>query len=696
MFWFLFFPFFTQSVKKEKTSAQKIRTEWYAETRDRHIYVGTSNGLVHFVNIFTGNVDFSIDTGGYLFNSTTSGSYTFLPSIDGFLLSYNDTKIKRFPQPIRNFEPQTSNGEITISSTNKSVSYVVNEKDGNILINKNNNGILPAGYTRIVRTDYSLKINDSTATLRYSDFNITNNIQQIIYPQEVKVLTSFHGDIILMVNNSKKIKQKINGIPIVVFGTGGLFNFQSHSSLSVASDQVILIRKASNAFALPPVPFDGNGNLPQKKIFSNTKNNIENNVDFLPNPPLLFQSKMEFTFPAEINPRITNQKNFISLNQPTKNVSAPIILPFFIFLTSAMVIIISFQFYVLKKRKAESIQIDPNDPSIGTCEHTKCRIVKTTTFDQDLFKQLGNLNLNIQSIEIPKRIELVDNEYFIAYELHEQLDFISPDFNASHFLTEMLKILNILHQNNIVHGAISEKAFFKRINPFNKNNSNSTNLRNTDNLSNSSSKVDAIVNLKMNELVSSSDQSNKYENSYLIGHFEQAHFSESKIEFIADFESLKYIVSKYVDSSDPVLHHFLHHTNRMEYQELIRHPLYQSNLEKIKVIIDACEKLNQLKSKSSISKEFEKGKNQIFDDKWSKCIPKEFLNSASKNRWYNTKNLKDLIALIRNKWVHKDLDDNPKFQCIYGDGSPDFYFSYFNKKYPNLFMYVYDFLMKQV
>ena len=79
-----------------------MTSRWTSQTNDKFIYIGTDDGFIHRINIFKGEVEWSVGTGGPMFDSKYQSTTTFFPSMDGFLVSFTPKYgYRRFPIPIR-------------------------------------------------------------------------------------------------------------------------------------------------------------------------------------------------------------------------------------------------------------------------------------------------------------------------------------------------------------------------------------------------------------------------------------------------------------------------------------------------------------------------------------------------------------------------------------------------------------------
>lgn len=675
--------------ERSKSKDTSFLTEWECETRDPHLYIGDSSGMLHFVNLFTGKIDFTLNTGGDLFNSTTYGRSTFLPSIDGFLISYTQTKVDRTPKPIREFEDkQLSLGGLTFLSSKKQITYFVDEKNEIVRTKLNiktsddeksdKNSIVPFGFTRVIRTDYSLTLKRETSKIiKYSDFQISNT-KQILYPHKVKLITSLAGDIILLINQSFRSKQKILGVPIVVLGTNGLLDFSPHNgeiSLSsftpkslakpkmnkngiIPSNQIYFIKKERNAFAVPPAPFHKDvHNLDTMRIIPNIqlfKTNFDEVKKFDKNTKLPINSEILDTNFLDSQKNI-KESTVINVQGYRSNNKYDIYLPL-ITLVSFSVIIIYLSFRLHHERRIQfDIIPDMSNPSIGFLDQRKCLVIAAHQ-NSVLIDIAHSTNEYSHLLLTPITVELNDESYVVAFPFSPSFDFTSK-FDAVDFLRRSLMALSDLHKKSIIHNSINESSFY----------------------------------------CSPADN-----NRVILGGINNSsHYTQNLAhERSTDVNAIKKTVKKYIKNAytinpeskqiDPILLDFLE--NDKDTDITLVHPLFQTSLEKLGFFEEAYKRIQSQSTEES--KKLEKHSSEIFGKTWARNVPKTFLQEASKQRRYNTRLVKDLISLIRNKWEHKMKfidSNNENIKLIYGNGGPDCYFNYFHSKFPNLFMVVYDF-----
>lgn len=820
---FVRFSLSTSSITLNTIKDTSFHTEWQCKTRDRHVYIATSQGTLHFINIFTGKIDYSLDTGGSIFNSSGHDAYTFLPTIGNYFLANTDPNKKSLSK---------NNGEIVISSVQSKSTFIVDEKNGiigctqteNTFTNQQNqeksgivpinsarvertdnsllfNSDLPPGSTKVERTDYSIVLNgEHSKILSYSYFSITTSkTMQTLYPQEVRLLTSSDGNVKLIVNNSIKTSQKIIGVPVVVFGTDGLLRFSPHlSDLQILSfmsslppltstvktdeppqtkietkikkhdflqtDQIIFVQKEENTFSTPTANFEKNGHLPQKMSITSSKVNdkiIQQN--FIKRTESTESEGMKFTFNAEIDLNKGKSQSFFTtrnkkrnenvnfaINYNSNNNRSLIALPI-VTLFAFAVAIIAIYIHIENEKKNQITIFDP------TC------FTSTSEFNQKCLRSVDyTLIKNIESIAeindkknlfaFPLKIEPHQSEsgrddnynsfYLVTHQPSNSFRF-DLKFDVIDFLRRMLTAIDLMHRNGIVHSSISEEAFF----------------------------------------ISQTENGGKS----LLGLIEEkSHYAESKDEFDEDILALKSVIQRHLSngcttvystvtnssslkidsdesnynenqarltssmpqneeilsslSNDQILIDFLSNNDFLNTSPTIFgfkstasyllscHPIFMTSLERLHLLEDAYTFLSS--SSGCILKDFESQKFEIFGRTWARSVPKSFLVEASSQRRYNTSSLRDLVALIRNKWVHKvSLNQNRKnsrnnkikkseigisivenncdndngndpcddlgIKKVYGNGSPECYFEFFNSKFPKLFIYVYNFCRVQ-
>ena len=186
MFLFHFFVFCFAELQLDSG----IVYNWDGQTKEERIFVETSDGKFYYVDFLEGKVIWSIETGGNVCTSTSSGQTTFVPSIDGYLFTYSlEYGFQRLAMSIRELvftAPfRMSSGEI-FSSGKRTTIFEIDERDGTILSvqssnsttplinqnkenNENNDDFDEENHITIIRIDYDLSVyNGDSQLVRYS------------------------------------------------------------------------------------------------------------------------------------------------------------------------------------------------------------------------------------------------------------------------------------------------------------------------------------------------------------------------------------------------------------------------------------------------------------------------------------------------------------------------------------------------
>ena len=128
-------------------------------------------------------------------------------------------------------------------------------------------------------------------------------------------------------------------------------------------------------------------------------------------------------------------------------------------------------------------------------------------------------------------------------------------------------------------------------------------------------------------------------------------------------------------------------------KEALTHPFFFTFQEKTKVYYTANDELSSPSAPPSLIKNFEDNRVAVLQcASWLAVLPKPLVNDIKARRDYGGDLMRDLVRMIRNKIEH--VSQTPeKIIPIIGNTEEDV-FIYFDKMFPNLFLYTYYFVQK--
>ncbi len=133
-------------------------------------------------------------------------------------------------------------------------------------------------------------------------------------------------------------------------------------------------------------------------------------------------------------------------------------------------------------------------------------------------------------------------------------------------------------------------------------------------------------------------------------------------------------------------------TARPEASEVLRHPYFWSNSRKLDFLLKFSDKLDaedqDLKNPSRLVQMVESGAHGIVGNDWFSKLDKQLIDNLGKYRTYRVERLNDLLRALRNKGHHYN-DLPPDVKTELGSYPSEFY-SYFERRFPKLLMYVYN------
>lgn len=672
------FPFLSICQNSELV-AQGITSRWSTTTNENYFYIGTDDGFIHRVDVITGEVVWSVSTGGPIFDSKYQSTTTFFPSIDGFLVSFSPKYgYRRFPIPIRDlvflapFIAET--GQIFTSGKSTSIYFV--DRDGLISSTIKSNASIPVqsidgDKTTLVRIDYSLNINgEISEVIRYSEFSVKPSNKDLRYLQNkntISVTTTFSGGVNLKVNDTV-YQFSVTGTPTIVFDSNGPFEFiTERDGVPLGVDDLFLLNSNGAPVAVPSGPLttvENSGLLIDDMPMINGKKGEDNNRYSLVegqhemNPFIYFKSLIP---QADIN-RIANVMtdpgaaiNFYKNRlQPSYLIISATLFIFYIGLRTI-------EYLMNKLKYSMQITIDPNDPSIGYLGDERCSIVRAKNIDVDLIKKYSILGLpTIKAIHSEGNgVKTLLFQPLVAYDFH------SNNFDPKAFIQTAMRCLQSLFQNGLVHGSISKDNVFVDNNNDPLFGGYERTMRKSDQIIDRANDILSIATI-VNNIINESDYAEKFNQN-------------GEYPLLADL-----LYEMMIDDPE----------ERPTPQEVLNHPLFLSGLQKMNIFMHASDFLmSPAANDRKLQSLFDENYEQVIGSNWMRTVDLKLVKDALKNTDYSEHSIVDLVRFIRNKYVHPlKLPDDDPIMSIFAD--QDTYFTYFHKLYPNLFLYTYYFIDK--
>ncbi|OHT16422.1 hypothetical protein TRFO_02678 [Tritrichomonas foetus] len=688
---------------------QGLTTEWFGTTFGDSIYVGTADGHFHRVNLKTGDVEWSFDTGGPTFNSTYSRSMTYFPSIDGFLVSYFPKYgYRRFPIPIRDLvflAPFVSeNGQIFTSGKSMTIFFL--DDNGNVISSFTSNSSIPiqsieGDKTTIVRVDYSLSIHgDSSESIKYSEFSIisANNPQDeennvTNHPQIVKATTTFGGAVSITVDD-KVTQFMVPGTPVSIVGSEGVFDFTTEKAgLPLSEDEIFLLNCSGSPLAIPPRPLKSLSNdglkddLPQL----NGTQGSENNESLVEGSHAL----RPFMYIRSLTPAVDFNRlaNVMTDSGPGRITIYKRSLQPTYFVTSLTLIVMYVGLRFIEKLTQQltmSMQItfDKDDPNQGSFGGEKCTIVRVKREDRyELFESILRDRSELVGLPTIRAVKTEEGVHTILYQLLVQYNF-DEGFDPKYFIKKAMLCLQSLFKNNLVHGSIAEETVFVGGNNEPLFGGYEETIRRSTEEKDRAEDILAVAKIVKSRLIRSQNTTpNNTVNSITSPN------TDNIISANGNNDSAVYDV-------DPLLEDLLEEMTRDEFierptpHETLRHPLFYTGLQKMNLLCHASDFLMSPTAKErDLPRLFDENYSDVVGANWMHTVDERLLNDALQNADYKDDSLVDLVRFIRNKYMHPlKKSEDEMIRSIMNNA--DNYFQYFHKMFPNLFLYTYYFIDK--
>ncbi|EAX96226.1 hypothetical protein TVAG_022090 [Trichomonas vaginalis G3] len=590
----------------------------------------------------------------------STGKTTYVPSIDGYLFTYNqENGFQKQPMSIRELAYtapfRSKSGEIFTSGKITSI-FFIDRKNGNITYSFKSNTSVPmenaempkTDHITMLRIDYDLYVIEQVRQLvRYSEFEIFTNQNSNTIRTNVDVQTQNNNEISVSVNETAKITLTIPGFVTGIYGSDRKFIYTivGNESGTIADQNMMFLPDIS--LAVPTLPHE------QENITENATN-IQNETVSQSNNTN--ENETGSTTPHKVNKMLPNQRSddeqpipytYKSI-LPANFISIPIILVLLYFSLRAVLFLIGRLMRV--ERKLDPIIIDQTDKTKGTCGGRKLTL-------------FYRKEINIKSLNLARSVGLLDNtakflkdEFrdnvtIIGYQQLEPFNF--EKFDAVQFLERTLVALKSIFNAGLVHGSISEDVIF----------------------SDGGKATIAGLEWSCTKTYSSEKRAKDIWDLAMViarsyNHY-NIHYDPLLLDLLSDMES-----------SSPA--------ERPTPDEALGHPLFWTIAERTKIYYSINDELSSTMTPANLVQKFEEHRIKVLQcTSWMKKLPKQLVNDLKSRGDYGGDSMRDLVRMIRNKCEHFS-ETPPKLQAILGT-TPDEVFNYFDNMFPNLFLYSYYF-----
>lgn len=652
---FLLFINFILSTVNDALIEAGIVYIWEGYSEDTRVFVGTSDGLFHYIDIEYGKVLWTIDTGGSVCNSTSSSKTTFIPSIDGYLYAYTEEQgYRRLALPIRDLifiAPfRTQSGEI-FSSAKSTTIFALDQQTGKISTTYRSNNTNPSQNSKelnqnkliILRVDYDLLVYDSSNQfVRYSEFEIFPNPIKNPKITTIEIRTLFNNMIAITSNGTRRVEVIIPGIVTSVYGSAGKFTYKTLSNEEeVSNGFTFFLNENKGGMAIPALP-----QAPPTRLES-----LLSNIPMLPRVTRKEPLTTGLHWSAQRYLGVTKTNTFNS--EPSKTLLDG---KLFSIIFLCMYVFFRVVEYFVKRMqqiedKIEHIIIDKEDDSIGYFNGTPLTIIRI----EHINKRSLTLARSFRSLDgTPTLVK--DEEHkgttIIGYQKLGRYDF--NNFDPQKFLKDALNSLVSIFQSGIVHGAIDESMIFADDN----------------------GRI-LIGGLEWNASKTLSIEK-RSKDIFALGVIVKNNYSIQNSPLLIDL--LSDMLNK--DSKE-----------RPTPEEALQHPYFWSIERRASLYYQVNDELNSPSIPYDTLFAFERHRVHVVQSvSWMTVLPKHLISDLKQRGDYGGDSLRDLIRMIRNKMEHTG-DIPPKLEKIFGRESTSI-FNYFDNLFPNLFLYTYYFYIK--
>uniref|UniRef100_A0A7S1VDI6 Non-specific serine/threonine protein kinase n=1 Tax=Sexangularia sp. CB-2014 TaxID=1486929 RepID=A0A7S1VDI6_9EUKA len=132
--------------------------------------------------------------------------------------------------------------------------------------------------------------------------------------------------------------------------------------------------------------------------------------------------------------------------------------------------------------------------------------------------------------------------------------------------------------------------------------------------------------------------------------------------------------------------------DRPDAASIRRHPALWTPATRLQFLRDASDRLEFDKASSFLVRMLEEDARSVVGSDWSQRFTPELIEDLGRYRNYNTRTVRDLLRVIRNK-AHHYRDLPFRLQKVLGD-LPDAYLNHFESRFPRLLLHVHTLVLQ--
>ena len=647
----------------EELVAPGFITEFKGKFSGSHIYITTIDGFLTCINIFSGDIEWKVYTGSPLFQSTDMEPTKFIPSIDGFLYTFNEEYgYKRMLLPfdkLAYLAPfKTECGKLFLGKKADDC-YFINGETGELYRNFSSESTESENYehenmmnfVQVIKQTYTLRcFHNKAESITSTDFSIFTSESLDIPYDDILIKTFQNGGISISLNGSIVSQTRIPLMPINIYSPHGKFKFQiTLNGEKIHKSKVLFLNFSYGPIAFPVRP----SKIPKDEEFliyglpaiggmgtSNHKTFQYGVIDVW-KPYSLIWPKDSNTTSLIGHPFITKVSLF-----PYKMCSLG-------FLVSYATIMLIQGLITWGSSSHVNIVPDSEDSTKGTFGETSVTIV--SIMESKFLPK--SLNLAQQSPNLRHTPKFYGTQHkrgmvMIAYQPMEKFNDMNVDIKL--LAKTLLESLKSIHESKVCHTQITEDVIYS---------------------STTEEKSILLAGLEWccTEYNEEKGQKDIYDLGILLRNIAQKKAqNEGK-----DVDPLLSLLLNDMMSENP--------EDRPKPDEALEYPFFFTSEEKIKVYTQLNAELWHSGYPKKNIVQFEAYKINIMQaQSWDVRVP-ELIRQDIHRSEYSFSTLKDLIRLIRNKHEHKNESK------IFDSMNNDEFFKYFDDRFPNLFTYCYYF-----
>jgi hypothetical protein len=467
----------------------------------------------------------------------------------------------------------------------------------------------------------------------------------------VSVTTKCDGSIGLSVDGQYIGRAQVPGNPVSVFGSDGKFNFALLLNGQKVSKRAVLFTNTDGSrLAVPSRPLHP----------PSTVDVMESNLTELPGQKgkVVFQNytdgvhevvKRPFFAFRPLRPMSDPGRPASEMEDPVGRMPTPTGIYWPFHCVGIVVFVLYCVLQLFSVSKPRRITISRRDPRVGTCEGRPCSVVVTRATSMNDLSRLSQLQ--ISGILRPIAYEQTREGFVIAYPLDALCKFEVSPANFREFAERILKTLAELHAMSYVIEGVDGDCFFGC----------------------GDRPLIGRLETRLREGCSAT-QLCKMMNEFGAFLLKERPREPGPLDpFLED------LLSELCDP-DP--------EEAPTPSEAAVHPYFWSAT----MLIHAIQRMSDvLLGDTAMMRRFDEQTAVVVGQNWKRVVDEQIVADAQQKIMYDGTKMSQLIRLIRNKAQHPAVDNlGRRLPCLgYSD---DEYFAYWQKLFPNLFLFAHYFL----